>query len=206
MGPAQRRARAAYRFAPARPVPHRLVPRAQPRAVRPARRRRLRRAHHRQRRAHGLAGGRDPRPRARRASRDRRPRTRCTPRGCRCAAVAVRALVRQRRLIALDRPVRPEGFATEPGPLPRQRVVILDAARTRGSALRLWRGFGRRRGGGFVHRCRVGHVDANAARVLLPRPHVHAAAAAAETAAADAAYTVAHATPPPSPTLPAPPP
>src|SRR3546814_1985049 len=133
------------------------------------------------------------RSRARRASRDRRPRTRCAARGCRCAAVAVRALVRQRRLIALDRPVRPEGFATELGPLPRQRVVIPAADRTRGSALRFGRGLGSWLGRGFVHRCRVGHVDGNAARVLLPRADVHADAAAAETAAADAAATGAHA-------------
>src|SRR3546814_14286676 len=94
-----------------------------------------------------------------------------------------------------DRPVRPEGFATDPGPLPRQRVVILDADRTSGSALRFWRGFGSRRGRGLVHRCRVGHVDGNAVRVLLPRADVHAYAAAAENAAADAAATGSHAQP-----------
>src|SRR3546814_2015332 len=75
------------------------------------------------------------------------------------------------------------------GPLPVQRVVIpaAGADRARGSALRFGRGFGSWRGRGFVHCCRVGHVDGNAARVLLPRADVHADAAAAETAAADAA-------------------
>src|SRR3546814_10118097 len=83
------------------------------------------------------------------------------------------------------------------GPLPVQRVVIpaAGADRARGSALRFGRGFGSWRGRGFVHRCRVGHVDGNAARVLLPRADVHADAAAAETAAADAAATGAHAHP-----------
>src|SRR3546814_4621065 len=103
--------------------------------------------------------------------------------GCRCAGVGCRGPVRQGPLIALDRPVRAERFATEPGPLPRQRVVILDADRTRGSALRFWRGFGSRRGRGFVHRWRVGHVDGNAARVLLPRADVHADRSAEHTSA-----------------------
>src|SRR3546814_277927 len=67
------------------------------------------------------------------------------------------------------------------------------AERTGGSALRFGRGLGSWLGRGFVHRCRVGHVDGNAARVLLPRADVHADAAAAETAAADAAATGAHA-------------
>src|SRR3546814_11085710 len=72
-------------------------------------------------------------------------------------------------------------------------VVIPAADRTRGSALRFGRGLGSWLGRGFVHRCRVGHVDGNTARVLLPRADVHADAAAAETAAADAAATGAHA-------------
>src|SRR5690606_23550692 len=77
------------------------------------------------------------------------------------------------------------------GCLVRQRRLTAGLPAACPLRLWLWLRFRRRRG--FVDRGRIGHVDGDAARVLLPRADVHADPAAAEAAAADAATAGAYA-------------